>query len=155
MHATVIKKCADPITHTRGPSVRFFQSKTKGVSFHVIWSIKCFAFFQIEAWWDLRGWSVPKQNYAQRQRMRRNSLPNEDFRLERLYQLQKKTPFLFHERAIPLNFFTKGLYRWAFSRKGYTVELFHERVKMPIIASTHPSKATLLGSPVVNCSVDC
>ena len=34
---------------------------------------------------------------------------------------------LFRERAIPLSFFTKGLYRWSYSQKGYTVKLFHER----------------------------
>ena len=49
---------------------------------------------------------------------------------ERISKLSTRsyTIELFHERAIPWNFFTKGLYRWTFSRKGCTVELFHERL---------------------------
>ena len=37
------------------------------------------------------------------------------------------TVSLFHDRAIPLRFFTKGLYHCTFSQKGYTVVLYHER----------------------------
>ena len=55
--------------------------------------IKCFAFFQIEGWWDPRAWSALWKNYAQHRRLRQNSLPNEDFRLERLYHSEKSSLF--------------------------------------------------------------